>query len=241
MGFWSVNVNPGIRVLWRGPGYVAAMTERAATVDAFHRLYYDLGAEGGTWKRTTWMGVPTSKLPIDMWIYQELLYRVRPRLVVETGSYLGGSALYLAQMMDLMGIDGAVLSIDIEALPGRPSHPRISYAHGSSVDPEIVERVWAVAATQDPVMVILDSDHSQRHVREELWAYAPMVTPGSYLIVEDTNVNGHPVFTEHGPGPMEAVADFLASAPPFVVDEDCEKLLVSFNPAGYLRRVVSPD
>ena len=85
-------------------------------------------------------------------------------------------------------------------------------------------------------MVVLDSDHSQDHVREELRAYSPFVTPNSYLVVEDTNVNGYPVMADHGPGPMEAVVDFLSTSTQFVVDQDCEKLLISFNPSGYLRR-----
>lgn len=96
------------------------MNEQAAVVDSFHRLYYDIGAQGGTWKRTSWMGVPTSKLPLDMWIYQELMYRVRPELVIECGTYLGGSALYFAHMMDLMEIDGKVVTIDIRSIPNPP-------------------------------------------------------------------------------------------------------------------------
>lgn len=212
------------------------MSERSATIDAFHRLYYDLGAQGGTWQQTTWMGVPTRKLPLDMWVYQELLHRIRPRLIVECGTFLGGSALFLANMMELMAVDGTVVSIDTETFAGRPTHPMISYLTGSSTDPAIIERVRTEAVGRAPVMVILDSDHSQSHVSAEIAAYAPLVTPGSYLIVEDTNINGHPVFADYGPGPMEALEDFLATTDQFAPDETCEKLLMSFNPRGYLRR-----
>lgn len=86
------------------------------------------------------------------------------------------------------------------------------------------------------VMVILDSDHSLTHVAGELEAFAPLVTPGCYLIVEDTNINGHPVYPEFGPGPMEAVLEFLPHHPEFVVDARCERLLMTFNPNGFLLR-----
>ncbi len=85
-------------------------------------------------------------------------------------------------------------------------------------------------------MVILDSDHSRDHVLRELELYSPLVTPGCYLVVEDTNVNGHPVSPEFGPGPMEAVEAFLETTNDFEVDRSREKLLLTFNPSGYLRR-----
>ena len=85
--------------------------------------------------------------------------------------------------------------------------------------------------------MILDSDHSQAHVFQELTIYSPLVTKGSYLIVEDTNVNGHPVCPEHGPGPMEAIEEFLKKNKDFVIDGEKEKFLMSFNPRGYLRRM----
>jgi cephalosporin hydroxylase len=87
------------------------------------------------------------------------------------------------------------------------------------------------------IMVILDSDHTRAHVRGELRGYGPLVTPGSYLIVEDTNLNGHPAYPQFGPGPMEAVKEFLASSPNFLPDPDCEKFFMTFNPPGYLRRI----
>ena len=85
-------------------------------------------------------------------------------------------------------------------------------------------------------MVILDSDHSRDHVLRELELYAPLVTPGCYVVVEDTNVNGHPVVPRFGPGPMEAVQEYLATTDAFEVDRSREKLLLTFNPSGYLRR-----
>jgi cephalosporin hydroxylase len=202
------------------------------TVARFHRLYYDDMQR--TWMRTFWLGTPVRKNPLDLWVYQELLVAIQPDLVIETGTAFGGSALFFASCMDMIG-KGRVLTIDIHETPNRPAHDRITYVLGSSVDPEIVERARAAAAG-GTVMVVLDSDHSRDHVLAELHAYAPLVTEGSYLIVEDTNVNGHPILPEFGPGPHEAVDAFLAEGAPFVRDRECEKLYFTFNPGGFLRR-----
>lgn len=206
-------------------------------VDDFHRLYYRRGEEGGTWKSTTWMGVPVQKCPLDLWVYQELIHRTQPQLIIETGTAAGGSAYFYAHLYDLMQCPGHIVTIDIERQPNLPVHPRITYVEGGSTDADIVARVRTMAAGVDSVMVILDSDHSARHVRDELREYAELVTPGCYLIVEDTNANGHPVLPDFGPGPMEAVDDWLGTNPPFERDEHCERLLLSFNPRGYHRRV----
>ncbi len=138
--------------------------------------------------------------------------------------------------MDLLG-HGRVITVDVVDVPGRPQHDRITYVTGSSVDPAILEQLRAAAADADSVMVVLDSDHSRDHVLAELRAYAPFVTPGSYLVVEDTNVNGHPILPSFGPGPHEAVETFLAESAPFVRDREREKFYFTFNPGGYLKRV----
>lgn len=208
-----------------------APVERTVT-NLFHRMYYGLGSR--TWRRTTWLGTPIRKCPLDLWIYQELLTRVRPDLILETGTYDGGGAHYLASICDLLG-SGRVITVDISPKPDRPQHPRITYLEGSSTSPEIVSRIAKEAS--GTIMVILDSDHSRDHVLDELKAYSSLVTPGSYLIVEDTNINGHPARPRWGPGPMEAVEEFLLSHSEFSVDRDCEKFFLTFNPCGYLRRV----
>lgn len=210
----------------------------AEAVDAFHRLYYELGKHGGTWKQTYWMGVRVQKCPFDLFVYQELLTELRPDLIVETGTYEGGGAYFLASICDLLDT-GAVVTIDDDDRLARfrPDHPRITYISGSSIDAAVVSDVEARATSCETVLVLLDSDHSRDHVSAELDSYAPLVTPGSYLIVEDTNVNERPVLPEHGPGPAEAVEAFLAEHPEFHVDRGREKLLMTFNPGGYLRRV----
>jgi cephalosporin hydroxylase len=207
-------------------------------VDLFHQLYYDVGQRGGTWQQTFWMGLPLQKFPTDLVVYQELIHRVRPGLIVETGTRAGGSALFFCHMLELIGRGGRVVSIDVETPPQPVEHPRLTLLRGSSIDPAIVERVrqMAAGAGVTPIMVILDSDHSRDHVLAELAAYHGLVTPGSYLIVEDTNVNGHPVYPQHGPGPTEAVRDFLARNHDFQIDQRCEKFLLTTNPGGFLRR-----
>jgi cephalosporin hydroxylase len=207
----------------------------AWTLRRFSELYYTGPAAGARpFEDTHWMGVPALKCPLDLWVYQELLFRLRPGLIVETGTRHGGTALYLAHLCDLLG-GGRVVSIDIEDLP-RPQHPRITYLGGSSTDPALV---GAVAALREPgagMFVILDSDHRCAHVLAELEQYGALLRAGDYLIVEDTNVNGHPVAPSHGPGPHEAVEAFLLRHPQFVRDRGCEKFLLTFNPGGFLQR-----
>ena len=209
------------------------MSEREI-VDRFHELYYD--SKERTWANTRWLGTPTQKCPLDLWVYQELLVKLRPDLIVETGTADGGSALYLASMCDLIG-NGRIISIDIADPGGRPKHDRITYLLGSSVDPDHVATVQQAASEASCVLVILDSDHSERHVMDELHTYGPLVTLGSYMIVEDGNVNGRPVLLSHGPGPGEAIDVFLTETKAFEIDEECEKFFVTFNPRGYLRKV----
>lgn len=231
----------GLTILEReGPeadtrGVWAPSPQTKATVDAFHELYYDRYKQGGTWYDTRFQGVPVWKNPLDLWVYQELVHEIRPDLIVETGTAFGGSALYLASLCDLVG-QGEVVSIDVQAYPDRPRHVRLSYLHGSSTDAAIVEHVRRLAQGRR-VLVILDSDHRKEHVLAELAAYGPLVSVGGYLIVEDTNVNGHPAYPAFGPGPMEALETFLAESDAFEIDERREKFLLTFNPRGFLRRI----
>lgn len=189
-----------------------------------------------TWLNTYWMGHRIWKLPADMWIYQELIFEIRPDLIIETGTAEGGSALYMAHLLDMVG-HGRIVTIDVEDFAGRPKHERISYLRASSSDVAALEQVLADAAGENTVMVILDSDHSQRHVLDELNLLAGLVSLGSYLIVEDSNVNGHPVLPQYGPGPMEALGEWLPNHPEFRVDQSREKFIHTFNPGGYLRRI----
>lgn len=221
----------------RGAFYrrVAGFDPHGDVTQAFHREYFDARQYNLTWRNTYWLGHAILKCPLDLWLYQEILHKLRPSLIVETGTAFGGSALYLASMCDLIGT-GRIITIDINDHPGRPVHPRIQYVTASSTSAETVALVKREAAGHGPVMVILDSDHRMEHVLQELEVLHPLVTPGSYLIVEDTNLNGHPVEREHGPGPMEAMEAFLPKHPEFAHDTAMDKFLLSFNPKGFLLR-----
>jgi cephalosporin hydroxylase len=209
---------------------------QGTVADQFHKIYYGLGEQGQTWLDTRWLGVPVAKIPLDLWVYQEILFETKPDLIIECGTAKGGSAYYLACLMDLMG-KGRIITIDLITLADRPNHPRITYLTGSSISEKIVEEVKKHVVPGQSVMVILDSDHSALHVHAELQIYSKFVTKGAYLVVEDCNLNGHPVWPTHGPGPMEAVEKFLKETNQFQVDKSREKFLVSFNPNGYLKRI----
>jgi len=201
---------------------------------AFHLLYYT--DENRTWLNTHWLGVPVRKLPLDLWIYQEIIYETKPDVIVEAGTLHGGSAYFFASVFDILG-RGRVLTVDLVDDPGKPSHERITYLLGSSTSDETFQRIRGLIRDSERVMVTLDSDHHKSHVLKELRLYSSLVTPGNYLVVEDTNLNGHPVLPNFGPGPWEAVEEFLKGNPDFVADRDREKFFLTFFPRGYVKRV----
>jgi cephalosporin hydroxylase len=203
-------------------------------VQRFHRMFYGSGG----WAASRWLGVPTLKNPLDLWIYQEILAETRPELILETGTHSGGSALFLASLCDLNGC-GEVVSVDINPVrPDYPSHPRLTFLGGrSSTDPDLVAELGERSAGRR-TMVVLDSEHRAFHVEEELVAYAPLVSEGCYLIVEDSNIG--PVRPDLMPGPREAIEPFLELHPEFTVDGARERFLLTFNPHGYLRKAAGP-
>jgi len=218
------------------------MSERAVddVVRDFHRLYYSNAHR--TWANTFWLGTPVLKTPLDLWIYQEMIHELKPELIVECGTASGGSARFLASICDLVGC-GRIITVDVAThAPGyedvpRPVHPRISYLLGSSTAASTADVVRDAARGLSRVMVILDSDHRCAHVLEEMRIYGDVVTRGSYLIVEDGNINGHPVLPGFGPGPTEALTQFLAARSDFAVDASREKFYLTFNPRGYLKKL----
>jgi cephalosporin hydroxylase len=183
-----------------------------AIVNAFHRLYWSKR----TWS-LQWMGHNMIKWPADLMTYAELIHKNRPDVLIETGTYYGGSAQFFADCMDRVG-KGIVISIDINPGSRRPPHDRIIYLEGDSVTlaPVVRDEISETIGPDARVMVSLDSDHRKEHVVRELAVYADIVTPGQYLVVEDTNLNGHPVHPEHGPGPFEALEEF--DDPRFSID-----------------------
>jgi cephalosporin hydroxylase len=199
----------------------------------FHMCYYN----SRIWENTFWHGHQILKCPMDMWIYQELIWKIKPDFIIETGTFRGGSALYYAHLFDLQG-QGEVITIDVMERPNRPEHDRIHYLIGSSSDAEIFSLVQSMIGENKKVMVVLDSDHSRDHVFKEMQLWHGMVSQDSYMIVEDSNVNGHPVRPDFGPGPMEAINDFLQINNMFEIDNSQEKFLMTQNPHGYLKRTI---
>ncbi|MEO1919692.1 MAG: CmcI family methyltransferase [Paracoccaceae bacterium] len=222
-------------------------------VNHFHSIYYNgRVGERPIFTGTTWMGVPCLKCPLDMWVYQELIANVQPDLIIETGTYRGGTTLFLAHMLDILG-KGMVLSVDT-APPPNMQHERIKFLTASSTDADVIQKA-VKQHVHTNCLVILDSDHLRKHVLEEMELLHQYVSPGSYLIVEHTNINGHPTYRNHaemgtrfidaegnfvrrnfGPGPFEAVEEFLKHHSDFVCDTSQEKHLMTFNPHGFLKR-----
>jgi len=214
------------------------------------REWFDAASRAEYSYHFRWLGVPIIQFPQDVMAIQEILWTVKPSLVVETGIAHGGSLLLSASILELLGGHGRVVGVDVDVrdhtrkvLDEHPLAHRIIWLEGSSVDPSVVDEIRSHARAMAPVVVILDSNHSAAHVKAELAAYSDLVTPGSYLIVLDTVVEflpddvlgGRP----WGPGnsPWTAVREFLADSAPFDVDREVsDKLQVTAAPDGYLRR-----
>jgi len=204
-------------------------------VDNFHKLYYR--SKERTWDDTFWLGVPCLKCPLDLWVYQETIFDLKPDIIIESGTAAGGTSLFLASLCELVN-NGRVITIDIEDDPRKPQHQRITYLLGSSLAEEIAQKVKKFINNACKVIVILDSDHAKEHVLQELKIYSKFVTPGSYIIVEDSNVGGHPIAASFGLGPMEAIREFLKENKNFLVDKTKEKFFLTFNPNGFLKRIM---
>jgi cephalosporin hydroxylase len=189
---------------------------------------------------TNWMGVPMRKNPLDAWVCQEILHAVRPDVLVEIGAYVGGSTLFFAHLMDVLG-HGEVVSVEVRRDRYQAEHPRIAEVTGDSRDPEVVAEVRRRCEGRR-AMVVHDGDHSRETVFADLRAYADLVPIGTYVIVEDGTVDQFPVGSTLHPkkfaqGPLLAVEDFLREDDRFEVDRAMERYVVTWNPSGYLRRV----
>jgi cephalosporin hydroxylase len=197
--------------------------------------------------RFTWLGVPVIQLPEDLLTMQAVIHRVRPDVIVETGTAHGGSAVFYASILELLG-NGRVLSVDVEIRPHNrraiDAHAlahRIRLIEGSSVAPETVARVREAIRSGERVLVALDSNHTRVHVAQELEHYAPLVTPGSYLVVFDGVMkdladapSGRPEWATDNP--LAALEPFLAAHPEFERDPEIIPYPVTHCPGGFLRR-----
>ncbi len=214
------------------------VTETEKTVRDFAALYWDDGEL--SFFRNTYRGIPTLQHPFDAWVTLEIIHETAPDLILECGSFYGGSAVMWADHMLHATPDARVVAVDVHdnmdrARANSTFGDHVTFLHGSSVDPAIVDQVREIADGRR-TMVILDSLHTLDHVTAELAAYAELVSPGCYLIVQDSFVNGHPLEPDWGPGPYEAIERFMASDERFEQDRTRERMLFTFNPGGFLRR-----
>jgi cephalosporin hydroxylase len=203
----------------------------------------------------TWMGRPIIQLPDDMLRAQEVIYAVKPDVIIETGVAHGGSLIFYASLCKAMG-RGRVVGIDIEirphnraAIEAHEMKPLITLIEGSSIAPEVMDEVRGLVAPGETVLVFLDSNHSRDHVRGELEAYGPLVTPGSYIVATD-GIMGHiPGAPRTAPdwdwnNPETAAREFVAAHPEFVIEEPAFPFnegtvadRVTYWPSGFIKRV----
>ncbi len=183
-------------------------------INDFKKLYHLFNP------RAYWCGIPVIKNPLDLWIYQEIINNTRPDFIIETGTHMGGSALFFASICDFVG-RGKVITIDIRKKP-TPRHPRIIRIIGSSISDSVVKKIEQIV-DKKRVMVSLDSDHDKDYVLKELELYSKFVSVGSYIVVEDVT--------------PEVVEEFLHKRKDFVADRTQEKFLLTSFPKSFLKRV----
>jgi cephalosporin hydroxylase len=201
---------------------------REQFIDAFWRSH--------AWRTTTWLGEAVSTPPTDLIVYQELISRVAPDWIIEIGTGNGGRALFLASICELSD-HGQILSIDQAKTDARPIHPRITYLTANPVQAQTVDRVRELVGERPKALVVLGSCTHRGRMVKEFTLYSPFVPLGSYLIMESTIVNGHPVWPSFGPGPADAVKWVINNRGDFAPDPEMERYGLTFNPNGFLKRV----
>lgn len=198
----------------------------------------------------SWLGRPIIQYPQDIVAMQEIIWKVKPDLIIETGVARGGSLIFSASMLELIG-EGEVLGIDIDIrehnrmeIEKHPMYKRITMLQGSSIDESIVKRVYNVAKGKKRILLLLDSNHTHEHVLKEMHLYSPLVTKDSYMVIFDTIIEDMPknFFPDRpwdkGNNPKTAVKEFLRNNDRFVIDKEIEnKLLFTVAPDGYLKCV----
>ena len=199
----------------------------------------------------TWLGRPIIKFPNDIVIMQEIIWEVKPDLIIETGIAHGGSIIFSASMLELLGGDGQVVAVDIDIrqhnrreIEMHPMYKRITMLEGDSTSPAIVNQVQEIAQKKSKVMVFLDSLHTHEHVLKELELYSPMVSVGSYLVIPDTFIEFFPKGYyanrpwDVGNNPMTALKEFMAKNDNFIINrEKADKLMITEAFDGYLKKI----
>jgi cephalosporin hydroxylase len=206
--------------------------------EKFEQLYYN----SLVWlKSTSWLGVPSEQTPTDNWSMQEIIAETRPDYIIETGTANGGTTLFYATVLSFVNPEGKVITVDVDPHIDKASRfpiwkRSVEMVVGSSLDPKVADHI-AQEVSGKRVLITLDSLHTHDHVLHELEIYSKIVSPGSYLVLQDTNINGHPVAPGWGSGPMEALEDFMKTHDNFVADRSREKFLLTHYPQGWLKRV----
>jgi cephalosporin hydroxylase len=227
---------------------IAAMAKNDSLQKTARKLFNEANAHGYSY-HFTWMGRPIIQYPQDIQAIQELIWKVKPDLVIETGVAHGGSLVLSASILELIGGEGEVVGIDIDirehnrkAIEEHPMFKRITLLEGSSISDNIAKQVREIAKNKKRIMVFLDSNHAHDHVLSEMEIYSPLVTKDSYLVVFDTVVEDLPENSfpdrpwDKGSNPKTAVWEFLKTSNRFEIDKDFEnKLLITVAPDGFLK------
>ncbi len=207
-------------------------------IKRFRKIYFGKDSYVGRY-----LGILSLQYPTDNWVMQEIISEIKPDFIIETGTFNGGTTLFYADILEKVNRGGRVITIDHrnlvkEASQKRNWRERVDFYQADSTAPGLVGMI-AEKVKGKKVLVTLDSSHTKRHVLRELELYSPLVSPGSYIIVQDTHLGGHPNshISVPGEGPREAVEEFLKNRDDFVIDHSRERHLVSQNPSGYLRKV----
>lgn len=184
------------------------------------------------------MGTRTVKNPFDLWIYQEIIYDIKPDIIIEIGSLEGGTTLFFANLLDILG-KGKVFSIDISRKKYHVKHNRITIFTGNSSSPKIIAKVQRLCRGKT-VLIVHDGDHRKKQVMKDLLAYSNLVSIGSYFIIEDGIIDifgDGKIFRQKEEGPLAAIEDFLSKNSNFIADSQRERYLLTYNPRGFLRRI----
>jgi len=179
----------------------------------------------------TWMGIRTIKNPLDSWIYQEIIHETKPEIIIEIGSLYGGSTLYLAQLLELIG-KGKVISIDINRNLFSAKHNRIITITGDSSSQKVISKVSEICQNKQ-VLVIQDGGHTKEQVLKDLNTYWKFVSLNSYFIVEDSLID----ISNPGKGPLAAIETFLSNNNKFIIDTKRERYILTYNQKGFLKRI----
>jgi len=218
--------------------------DQAEIVNVFHSIFY-ARESNHPGPPKLYNGVPIHKNPGDMFNYQQILFTQKPDFIIECGAFQGGSTMFFADTLDLIG-KGKIVSVDIcerdeKWYPQVESHGRTILIPGSSVATDIVDKVKEIVSKGKSFFIILDSLHTKAHVLAEMENYGPLLAQGNYMIVEDSNLNGHPLPPEwhtqtmQEGGPFEAVQEYMTRYNDFEIDREMEqRFLFSYAPSGYL-------